>query len=81
MNSHSLLVSSFSSLNLFSKKYNQFVKILFSILGGDVTNGGRNKPKSIYGEKFDDENFELKHYGAGWVSMANAGRCFKEKFA
>ena len=29
---------------------------------------------SIYGPKFTDENFKLRHYGAGWVSMANSGK-------
>ncbi|KAM2554257.1 hypothetical protein TB2_018395 [Malus domestica] len=43
------------------------------IQGGDISAGNGNGGESIYGLKFEDENFDIKHERKGMLSMANKG--------
>ncbi|KAL0265768.1 UNVERIFIED_CONTAM: hypothetical protein PYX00_011483 [Menopon gallinae] len=60
----------------YSYKNNIFHRIIddFMIQGGDVTHRNGRGGFSVYGERFEDESFDVKHTKAGLLSMANAGK-------
>ena len=61
--------SIFSLIFIFTQTY----LLVRHLQMGDITVGDGSGGKSIYGDRFADEEFILSHRSDGWVSMANHG--------
>ncbi|KAL3833364.1 hypothetical protein ACJIZ3_008100 [Penstemon smallii] len=59
-------------LHFKGSRFNRIIRG-YMVQGGDISSGNEGTGESIYGLNFEDENFELKHFRKGMLSMANSG--------